>query len=288
MRGDTLVVRSRGQHDIHFYFGFGRHHDEVTIHISAANLKSLRMSGSGDVDLNRLHGDAFSIAVSASGDLRANGEVRQLGVSSSGSGDLDLRGLQAANVDIDMHASGDVRLAGPTGTLSAQVSGSGDLSADGLRTSRVEVTQRASGDVHLSGSSRELRVETSGSGDFDGCGLKVDSANSVQSASGSACFAGARAFDADVAGSGDLSVRGLQGQTARLRMHGPGNVDLDGTVGLLTAELSGSGDLDAHGLSAGHAEVQVHGPGSARVRVLDQGAQGRLLMVDRSGTRMVQ
>jgi hypothetical protein len=296
VRGDTLVVRARGRNGIHFYFGVGKHHDEPTVHITAAALRNLRMSGSGDVELNHLRADAFGLVNSASGDLVANGTVRQLNVNNSGSGDLDLRGLQAADVTLDMNSSGDVQLAGLTNTLSAKVDGSGDLNAENLHAARVEVRMHASGDVHLSGSSRELRLETSGSGDFDGCGLAVDSANSAQHGSGNACIAGKlRALEAEVTGSGDLSVRGLQGQSARLRLHGPGNVDLAGTVATLNAELSGSGDLDAHGLSAGHADVQVHGAGSASVRVLDQGnaqnpanGSGRLLLVDRSGTRMRQ
>lgn len=299
MRGDTLVVHSRSH--IGFYFNFGRHHDdELTVHITAAQLKSLKMSGSGDVELNRVQGDALSIADSGSGDLAASGAVRQLYLSSDGSGDLDLRALQAADVKLDMNGSGDVHLAGLTNTLKAQVSGSGDLSADGLRAAKVETRMRGSGDVHLAGSSRELRLDSSGSGDFDGCNLAVDNASSEQHGAGDACIGGKlRGFEAEVAGSGDLNVRGLQGQSARLRMRGPGNVELAGTVAELNAELSGSGELDARSLSAGHADVQVHGSGSATVRVLDGGmqtsaseksarAQGRLLLVDRSGTRMSQ
>lgn len=295
MRGDTLLVHSRNHVGFNLHFNVGRHHDEPTVHITAAQLKSLRMNGSGDVELNRVQGDVLTIADSGSGDLAASGAVRQLSVSNGGSGDLDLRDLAAADVKLDMNGSGDVHLAGLTNSLSAEVNGSGDLSADGLRVSRVETRLRGSGDVHLAGSSRELRLESSGSGDFDGCNLAVESANSVQHGAGDACIGGKlRGFEAEVAGSGDLSVRGLQGQSARLRMRGPGNVELAGSVAELNAELSGSGELDARSLSAGHADVQVHGSGSATVRVLDggaqksAGAQGRLLLVDRSGMRMGQ
>jgi len=291
VRGDTLVVRSREHSGIHFHIGFGssKEQDEPTIHITAASLKSLKMSGSGDAELKRMNGDAFSIVNSGSGNLAASGSVRRLSVSNGGSGDLDLRDLQAADVNLDMNGSGDVELAGLTSTLSAQVRGSGDLNADGLRATRVDAHMHGSGDVHLAGSSRELRLESTGSGDFDGCSLAVESANSVQHASGNVCIAGKlNGLEAEVTGSGDLSVRGLQGQSARLRMHGPGNVDLAGTVATLNADLSGSGELDARRLNAGHAEVQVHGSGNAAVRVLDagaKGAQGRLLLVDRSGAR---
>jgi hypothetical protein len=213
VRGDTLVVRSRERNGIHFHIGFGsrKDRDEPTVHITAASLKSLKMSGSGDAELNRMNGDAFSIVNSGSGDLRASGSVRRLSVSSGGSGDLDLRDLQPADVSLDMNGSGDVELARLTSTLSAQVRGSGDLNADGLRATRVEAHMHGSGDVHLAG-----------------------------------------------------------------------------TVATLNAELSGSGELDARRLNAGHAEVQVHGSGNAAVRVLDagaKGAQGRLLLVDRSGAR---
>ncbi|MFL6633953.1 MAG: GIN domain-containing protein [Massilia sp.] len=292
VRGDTLVVRPMQRNG--FFFNFGKRRETVTVHIGAAALKRLTVAGSGDVEIEHVKGDSFTLAGSGPGDVHASGAVRQLTVTSSGSGDLALQHLKAADVDLTMTGPGDVQLADVGGTLSAQVGGSGDLEADGVRAGKVTARMRGPGNIKLSGSARELDLEMSGSGDFEGCDLRIDGvARSVQRGPGNACLTGAiRKFDGEVDGSGELAVRGLQAGTAQLRMNGPGNVALAGTVGDLNAELAGSGDLDGRGLTATHADIVVHGPGTASVNVVDRNdradaktvARGQLLLVDRSGS----
>jgi hypothetical protein len=81
-----------------------------------------------------------------------------------------------------------------------------------------------------------------------------------------------------------------------LRMSGPGNARIDGTVDTVSAQLSGSGSLDGHGLTAGHADVAVRGAGGAVVNVNGRtetksaaparANRARVMTVDRSGTRV--
>jgi hypothetical protein len=269
VRGDTLVVRPVQR--MGFSFNFGKRREIPTVTIGAAGLKSLKMSGSGDVELEHVGGERFVLANSGPGDLHASGAVRRLAVESSGSGDLDLRRMKAGDADIDMHGPGDVRLAaiGNDGSsqLNIELSGSGDLSADGLRLAKVTARLRGPGTVKLSGASRELSLESSGSGDFEGCDLAVDGAHSVQRGPGNACIAGAiRKFDAEVSGSGELTARGLQAATGQLRLGGPGNAELSGSVGELTAEVSGSGDLNGENLKVGKATVRSRGPGGVKLQ----------------------
>ncbi len=261
VRGDTLVVRPVQRNG--FFFNFGKRRETVTVRIGASALKRLTVAGSGDVEIDRINAERFTLAGNGPGDVHASGTVRQLTVTSSGSGDLELQHLKAGDVDLALNGPGDVELADVSGTLSVQAGGSGDLEADGLRASKVTARMRGPGNVKLSGSARELDLEMSGSGDFEGCDLRVDGgARSVQRGPGNACLAGAiRKFDGEVDGSGELAVRGLQAGTAQLRMNGPGNVALAGTVGDLNVELAGSGDLDAAGLKASKATVRARGPG---------------------------
>jgi hypothetical protein len=72
--GDTLIVRPIRREGFHFTFGGRR--DRVTIHITAAMLASLNMNGGGDVELEQLAGDRFSINADGSGELHAAGAVR--------------------------------------------------------------------------------------------------------------------------------------------------------------------------------------------------------------------
>jgi hypothetical protein len=274
VRGDTLVVRPLQRTG--FSFNFGKRRDIIpTVTIGAAGLKSLKMSGSGDVELEQVNGDRFVLVNSGPGDLHASGAVRRLAVESSGSGDLDLRRMKAGDADIDMHGPGDVRLAGigsdagsqPGAQLNVQLSGSGDLSADGLRLARVTARLRGPGNLKLAGASRELSLESSGSGDFEGCGLAVEGAHSVLRGPGNACIAGnIRKFDAEVHGSGELSARGLQAASAQVRLGGPGNAELAGSIGDLTAEVSGSGDLNGEDLKVRKAIVRSRGPGGVKLQ----------------------
>lgn len=293
VQGDTLVVRPVPRHG--FFFNFGKRRETVTVRIGAGALKRLTVAGSGDVDIDHVDGDRFTLAGNGPGDVHAGGAVRQLTVTSSGSGDLDLRRLKAADVDLALNGPGDVKLADVGNALAVQQGGSGDLVADGLRTAKVTARMRGPGDVKLSGTSRELDLEMSGSGDFEGCGLKIDGgARTVQRGPGNACVAGTlRTFDGEVDGSGELAVHGLQAESARLRMNGPGDVRIDGNAAQLDAQIAGSGSLDGRGLTAGHADIVVHGPGTASVHVAGPGradaqtaGRGQLLLVDRHGSHM--
>lgn len=269
VRGDTLVVRPVQRNG--FHFSWGKRRDAVVIHITASQLKSLKMSGSGDVALAQLAGDRFSLHLDGPGDLQASGAVRELAVRASGSGDADLHLVKAANVDLNMSGPGDVRLAGIGNELAATLSGSGDLDADGLRLARLHARMSGPGGMTLSGSARELRAEIGGSGDFDACALVVDAASTVQRGPGNACVAGnIRKFDAEVSGSGELEARGLQAASAIVRLSGPGSAALSGSVGDLTADVSGSGDLEAGELKVGRAAIKARGPGGiALARVSD-------------------
>lgn len=269
VRGDTLVVRPVER--IGFHFSWGKRRAPVVIHITASQLKSLAMSGSGDVELAQLAGEGLSLKVDGPGDLQAAGAVRELTVRASGSGDLDLHRLKAANVDLDMSGPGDVRLSGVGNLLTASVSGSGDLEADELRLARLDARMRGPGGMKLSGSARELRLEASGSGDFEACSLAAGAASTVQRGPGSACVAGdIRRFDAIVDGSGDLQASGLQAASAVIRLGGPGSATLSGSIGELSAEVSGSGDLEAGELDVKRATVKARGPGGIELaRVSD-------------------
>jgi hypothetical protein len=323
VRGDTLIVRPVQRNG--FFFSFGKRRETVTVRIGANALKRLTVAGSGDVDIDRIGGDRFTLTGNGPGDIHASGAVRQLAVTASGSGDMDLHRLTAADVDLAMNGPGDVQLADVGNTLAVQLGGSGDLEADGLRTAKVTARMRGPGNVKLSGTSRELDLEMSGSGDFEGCDLRIaGGARSVQRGPGNACITGTvRTFDGEVDGSGDLdaanlkagkaTVRGrgpgaitlatvgdtldaelsgsgdltanLAAKRLLLRMNGPGDARIAGTVAQVDAQIAGSGGLDGHGLTAGHADIVVHGPGTASVNVNGKD-RGQLLLVDRSGSHM--
>jgi len=290
VRGDTLVVRPVSRSG--FHFSIGKRRDTVTVSITASMLKSLKMSGSGDVKLEQLGGDRFTLQADGPGDLSASGAVRELAVRSSGSGDLDLHQVKAASVDLSMAGPGDVRLAGVGNELVANVSGSGDLQADDLHVAHATARMSGPGDVTLSGESADLHAEVSGSGDLDASKLKVRTALVKNHGPGEIALATVSdTLDAHLSGSGDLSAT-MAGKRLQLTMSGPGTAHVDGSVDLVQAQLSGSGDLEARRLVAGRADIAASGPGSAAVKVEPKGdkrgaapERAELLLVYRNGTR---
>lgn len=268
--GDTLVVRPKTRHM--FTFGFHHREQEPIIVITAPMVKSLKASGSGDVDIDQVSGDTFSVFVTGPGDVQAAGTVRDLQVESRGAGDLSLRQLRATNATVRMGGPGEVEMAGLSGALTAEVSGAGDLDATQLRLSRVSVQQRGPGNVHLAGSARDGRFEVSGAGDLEACSLVLDGPASANlRGPGNACVGGTiRKLDAEVHGAGDLSVRGLAASSVKLISSGPGETELQGSTDVLSAELSGSGDLDGRHLQVKTATVRGRGPGDVELATVSE------------------
>jgi hypothetical protein len=190
---DTLTVRQprKQQKGWIFNFGWGKDRQQpLTVRISAANLKSLRNAGSGDVDLQRFQGKQLTLIADGPGDLRASGKVSELSVTASGSGDLDLRALQTGGLNLQMNGPGDVDIGSVTQDLNLVVNGSGDLDIGDIHAGRVSASLHGPGSVALRGSAKEVRAEVSGSGDLDACSLSTEAASAVLRGPGEACLAG--------------------------------------------------------------------------------------------------
>jgi len=279
----TLTVRQPSRQKKGWSINFdwsGKQQQQLTVRISAANLKSLRNAGSGDVDLRGYQGQQLTLISDGPGDLRASGKVGDLSVTANGSGDLDLRALQAGGLNLQMNGPGDVDAGSVTQDLNLVVNGSGDLDIGELRAGRISASLHGPGSVALRGTAKEVRAEVSGSGDLEACALSTEAASAVLRGPGEACLAGhIKKLDAEVHGSGDLTVRGLEAQNVRARLSGPGNMTLSGTATVLSAQVSGSGDLDARQLSTRQTDVTVRGPGNAVVAVSDQADASRTHLV---------
>lgn len=153
----NLNVRN-GEWQITTTSGCTRNLGNLTITITMPDLRSVRISGSGDV----ISDNIFVVN-------------NRVDLSITGSGDLDL-GIEAPSVDSRVTGSGDVFLEGRTDFLNHQVSGSGDLRAFPLRAKRVEIQTSGSGDAEVF-ATENLRVRISGSGDVAYRGLPAIDAN---------------------------------------------------------------------------------------------------------------
>jgi hypothetical protein len=104
--------------------------DRVKAYVSARDIDSLSVSGSGEM---------------RSGAIRAD----RLHVSVSGSGDLRIAQLTAAKLDLSVSGSGDFHAAGKAGSVSASIAGSGDVKAEALQADDAHVSIAGSGAATL-------------------------------------------------------------------------------------------------------------------------------------------
>lgn len=91
---------------------------------------AVAISGSGNVRLKQLAADEVSARVSGSGDIVFAGRAAKLVVSISGSGDVDARGLEADDVTIRIAGSGDANVHARK-TLAVSIAGAGDVKYKG-------------------------------------------------------------------------------------------------------------------------------------------------------------
>ncbi|VWX59997.1 head GIN domain-containing protein [Sphingorhabdus sp. 109] len=140
---------------------------KATIYISGPALKSAKLAGSGDMDVDAMKADAAELSIAGSGNIRVkNIETASLRSKIAGSGNLDLAGT-AESVDISIAGSGDI--SGKdlnAGSASISVAGSGDveLSSDGS----VDAKVMGSGDVRIHGDAT-CKARATGSGNIS-CG----------------------------------------------------------------------------------------------------------------------
>ncbi len=117
----------------------------VTVYVSAPSLKSAKLAGSGDMQVDTMAGDNASISI-------------------AGSGNIDIAEMETASLSTKVAGSGDVSFAGTAETAKISIAGSGDISGKGLKADSVTIKIAGSGDVALS-SDGTVEAKIVGSGD---------------------------------------------------------------------------------------------------------------------------
>ncbi|UCE24014.1 MAG: DUF2807 domain-containing protein [Candidatus Zixiibacteriota bacterium] len=136
VRGKTLKIYSRDSYSSRY---------SCKIDLKVPYLESIRLSGSGDVEIFDLSGELFECSISGSGDIRADGEVEEVDIRVSGSGDVDTRELIAHEASVRVSGSGDVKVFASE-FFDGSVSGSGDIDIYG-NPERMSRHVSGSGDI---------------------------------------------------------------------------------------------------------------------------------------------
>lgn len=138
--------------------------------VGVDDLTSLTISGSGDVESDRIETDSLDVAVSGSGDVQiADLTVSEVKVEISGSGEVNLDG-EAATQDVLISGSGQY-LAGDVCSESVKVSISGSGDATVCATATLDSTISGSGSVNYYGRP-SINSSGSGSGTINSLGEK--------------------------------------------------------------------------------------------------------------------
>lgn len=138
----------------------------VKITLNAQNLKSIGLSGSGNIEAKGTQNvNEFTAAISGSGDIKANVKTKKTTASISGSGDITLNG-KTEEFKVGISGSGDVFAFGlKADDVNIGIAGSGDAEVTVLNYLTGAVA--GSGDINYKGNPTKVKVNSSGSGDVN-------------------------------------------------------------------------------------------------------------------------
>jgi hypothetical protein len=160
----VLSIRPRNGGWQRFWGGL----NSATYHVTLPRLNSVTLSGSGDIRVDKVEGDAFSSTIDGSGDfsigslkvdraaftisgtgsITAAGTARDTQVSVSGPGDVSARGLRTRTASILVNGPGDVRLTADE-HVNGSVNGPGDVDVSG--SAQCSISEEGPGDVDCEG-----------------------------------------------------------------------------------------------------------------------------------------
>ncbi len=138
----------------------------VTVRIPAVTGGTIQIDGSGSISLDgssALKGDAVSVRVMGSGDIRLMTEAAEVYAIINGSGNVNLD-VKTQQLIANIEGSGDISAKGSADHVKASINGSGNIDTLDCVASSADVMVAGSGDIAVNVSS-ELTGSINGSGD---------------------------------------------------------------------------------------------------------------------------
>jgi Protein of unknown function (DUF2807). len=123
---------------------------KLEVRVSAPNVTAMRVSGSGDIFIEKgiSTNRDLNFEVHGSGDIHGKKlKSNNLYVHVHGSGDIDFSSVDCSRVEANVHGSGDIALKGKARDAYYRVNGSGDISASNMAVNNVEARINGSGDI---------------------------------------------------------------------------------------------------------------------------------------------
>lgn len=162
---------------------------KMRVLVTCPDIRSLTVQGSGDMECRSdlISDRPLSIRVQGSGDIDVlTVECSELDASVSGSGDLDIDRLNTASADLTVNGSGDLEIGRlETVTANMTVHGSGDLSVEkAVILGGMSAKVQGSGDISVNGQAKEISASVMGSGGISG-DMKYEKLTKERAGSGS-------------------------------------------------------------------------------------------------------
>lgn len=151
--GNTLNVYTKENLKTHY---------PIKLYIRTPDINSVRLSGSGLIDLRSIITDDLEVVLSGSGDIRGSVNAGYASVGINGSGTANMS-LICDEVQAGISGSGDMYFSGQATTAHFNISGSGSIRAYELQLQNCYADISGSGDMFVN-VSELLDVKISGSG----------------------------------------------------------------------------------------------------------------------------
>lgn len=122
---------------------------KVKIYVSSPKLNGVQISGSGDFEAeNGMVADNLDIRVSGSGDINIEGlTAGDIEIHVSGAGDIDIDRLDCNSINAKISGAGDVELSGKANTADLRISGAGDIDVSKLNCPEISSSISGAGNV---------------------------------------------------------------------------------------------------------------------------------------------
>jgi hypothetical protein len=117
---------------------------DMTVDRAAADAFLASLAGSGNLNIGNVQAKTVNLRLAGSGDLMIGGRTKQVDISSAGSGDITAKALEADIANISLAGSGNASVRA-TGNASVSLMGSGDVQITG--TSQCKTSKLGSGSV---------------------------------------------------------------------------------------------------------------------------------------------
>lgn len=142
-----------------------RSHEPILIIVSAPNIETIAIKGSGDVfGMTTLDFNSLKLEIDGSGDVEIDSLfVNFAEISIEGSGDVMIDYIDALTINAEISGSGDIDLKGFSNDFNVEVDGSGDIDALNLTTETCDIDIMGSGDCEITATD-ELNIIIRGSG----------------------------------------------------------------------------------------------------------------------------